>query len=97
MAASQDAMEEMASAYFEEALGAPPVRPCSIRLDELDLPPVAPGDLKVPFTAEDIKRTIDHMPHDRAPGPDGFSILFFRCCWDIIQEDLMFFPIAMRR
>ena len=29
------------------------------------------------------------MPADKAPGPDGFTIAFFRSCWDIIKDDLM--------
>ena len=26
---------------------------------------------------------------DRAPGPDGFFIGFFQCCWDILKPDVM--------
>jgi mannosylglycoprotein endo-beta-mannosidase len=29
------------------------------------------------------------MPGDKAPGPDGFTGLFCRKCWDIIKGDLM--------
>lgn len=30
-----------------------------------------------------------NMPHDRAPGPHGFSGLFFKKCCEIIADDLM--------
>jgi hypothetical protein len=46
-------------------------------------------DLGLPFSEEEIKEAIDDMPADKAPGPDGFSIAFFRSCWDIIKDDLM--------
>uniref|UniRef100_A0A453BAR3 Uncharacterized protein n=1 Tax=Aegilops tauschii subsp. strangulata TaxID=200361 RepID=A0A453BAR3_AEGTS len=29
------------------------------------------------------------MPSDKAPGPDGFTGLFFKKCWGIIKHDLM--------
>ena len=29
------------------------------------------------------------MNSDKAPGPDGFSIHFYRICWDIIKTDLI--------
>uniref|UniRef100_A0A453CPK7 Reverse transcriptase domain-containing protein n=1 Tax=Aegilops tauschii subsp. strangulata TaxID=200361 RepID=A0A453CPK7_AEGTS len=29
------------------------------------------------------------MPSDKAPGPDGFTGLFFKRCWNIVKADLM--------
>ena len=29
------------------------------------------------------------MQSDKAPGPDGFTGLFFKVCWDIIKEDVL--------
>jgi hypothetical protein len=37
----------------------------------------------------EVKNAIDHMPSDKAPGPDGFTSLFFKECWEIVKEDVM--------
>jgi len=41
-----------------------------------------------PFTEEEINNIIWKMELDKAPGLDGFSIHFYRLCWDIIKADL---------
>jgi hypothetical protein len=42
-----------------------------------------------PFTEEEDRNTINQMPSDKAPGPDGFTGIFFKRCWDIIKGDVM--------
>ena len=29
------------------------------------------------------------MAGDKAPGPDGFSIAFFKHCWAVVNDDVM--------
>jgi hypothetical protein len=41
-----------------------------------------------PFSEDEINNVIWMMEPDKAPGPDGFSIHFYRICWDIIKADL---------
>lgn len=41
-----------------------------------------------PFTDEEISNVIWKMEPDKSLGPDGFSIHFYRLCWDIIKADL---------
>jgi hypothetical protein len=45
--------------------------------------------LMKPFTEEEICNVIWSMEPDKAPGPDGFSIHFYRTCWEIIKTDLL--------
>jgi len=37
---------------------------------------------------EEIRRTIWTLQPDKAPGPDGFPICFYRAFWGLIKKDL---------
>jgi hypothetical protein len=41
-----------------------------------------------PFTMEEIKLVVFGMSSDKAPGPDGFSMIFYQTYWDVIKEDI---------
>src|ERR1044071_194457 len=43
--------------------------------------------LTEPFDKQEIDDTINHMPIDKAPGPDGFNGMFLKKCWSIVCED----------
>jgi hypothetical protein len=45
--------------------------------------------LMKPFTEEEINNAIWSMELDKSPGPDDFSINFYRNCWEIIKIDLI--------
>uniref|UniRef100_M8CU85 Uncharacterized protein n=1 Tax=Aegilops tauschii TaxID=37682 RepID=M8CU85_AEGTA len=49
--------------------------PCSPSMAKLQ-----GGGLDNPFTKEEVWRAIKASPADRAPGPNGFSGIFFRLC-----------------
>eukprot|EP00253_Pinus_taeda_P009325 PITA_09325 len=44
--------------------------------------------LMSPVTEEEITSIVWSMEPDKAPGPDGFTIHFYRICWEIIKIDL---------
>lgn len=46
-------------------------------------------DFTKPFSDEEVNLVIKQMPPDRAPGPDGFTGLFLKRCWEIIKDDFM--------
>jgi hypothetical protein len=44
-------------------------------------------DLTRPFEKKELDDIIKAMPSDRAPGPDGFSGMFLKRCWPIVQNE----------
>ena len=57
--------------------------------EELNLESHDLQELDSPFSEEEVIEAINSMPSDKAPGPDGFTGLFFKKCWGIIKHDLM--------
>ncbi|KAJ9539315.1 hypothetical protein OSB04_032048 [Centaurea solstitialis] len=45
--------------------------------------------LEAPFSEQEIKRAIWECGGDKSPGPDGFSLQFFKAFWSTIKGDLM--------
>eukprot|EP00253_Pinus_taeda_P023364 PITA_23364 len=37
---------------------------------------------------EEVEEAIRSMPNDKAPGPDGFTINFYKACWSIVKQDV---------
>lgn len=42
-----------------------------------------------PLNLEEIKKVVFSLPPDKAPGPNGFTGLFFQKCWDFIGFDVL--------
>lgn len=62
------------------------------RFEDLDMPFIAISDSissEKPFTEEDVKNVIWHFGTNKAPGPDGFTMEFFKASWEVIKLDLM--------
>jgi hypothetical protein len=45
--------------------------------------------LEAQFSIEEIKEAIDSSYAEGAPGPDGFSFMFYQKFWPIIKDDFM--------
>ena len=83
--------EESAGAFFnhyEDLLGTCAHNPLKLDLDQLDLPKKDLSGIDVCFSEEEIWQTIKEIPLGKAPGPDGFTGLFYRTAWPIIKEDI---------
>jgi hypothetical protein len=45
--------------------------------------------LTAPISMQEIRRSLNQMDPDKAPGPDGFTARFYTSCWPTIQKDLL--------
>ena len=51
--------------------------------------PLNLNGLDSPMTESEVLEATNDMPSDKAPGPDGFTGLFFKKCWNIVKVDLV--------
>jgi hypothetical protein len=58
--------------------------PQELILDETDK-----TNLICPFSMEEIKGVIMEMKENSAPGPNGFSVSFFKNSWEVIKGDVL--------
>ncbi|RVW97910.1 Transposon TX1 uncharacterized 149 kDa protein [Vitis vinifera] len=45
--------------------------------------------LEAPFSEGEVQSALMEMNGDKAPGPDGFSVFFWQCCWDFVKEEIL--------
>ena len=57
-------------------------------MSELDVPNIVLIELEAPFS-EEVWTTINSVPSDKTPVPDGFTRKFYKVCWQIIKLDIM--------
>ena len=41
------------------------------------------------FEEEEVRRVVLVVEEDKALGLDGFSIVFFQVCWEVVKEDII--------
>ena len=78
-------MANLVYEHFDRMLGSRENQSHLLNFGELNLPSVHNILLDHCFSEEEIWQAILDMPTDKAPGPDGFSRLFFRSAWPIIK------------
>ncbi|RVW48600.1 putative ribonuclease H protein [Vitis vinifera] len=45
--------------------------------------------LELPFTEDEVHSALMDMNGDKAPGPDGFMVAFWQCCWEFVKEEVL--------
>jgi hypothetical protein len=75
--------------FFQSTMQRPQPRQVEINYGIFNSQRYNLSSLDMPFTEAEIKKSIDLLPADKAPGPDGFTGTFFKSCWDIIKHDVM--------
>jgi len=83
--------------HFDGILGRARTRSTSLNLEAFHRAGVNLPSLEAPFTEDEVWATIKALPADRAPGPDGFTVRFFKSCWHIIKVDLMAALISLHQ
>lgn len=92
---TSEEIKSHAAAYFKNILGETelPVSPATLEtLQELlafRCSDIQQAYLKRQVLATEIKGTIDTMPRNKSPGPDGYCIEFLRASWDVVGNDVI--------
>ena len=47
------------------------------------------ADQEAPIAADEVWAAIKAKTSDRAPGPDGFTGVFYKIAWPVIQTEVM--------
>lgn len=47
--------------------------------------------MEAEFSEEEIFEGLHACDGDKAPGPDGFNLKFFREFWDVVKQDIIDF------
>jgi hypothetical protein len=85
----QEEKEDALWKYFDELIGTKKDRPHSLNFQFLGLDAINLSELDLPISSEEAKAALMEMHNDKAPGPDGFTALFFKKSWDVIVADIM--------
>jgi hypothetical protein len=85
----QTQIEDAFAEHYEQLFSTPPDRDFSIDLDAIGVPRHNLTLLDTEFTEEEVWAAVKDTPGDRSPGPDGFTGIFLRACWQTIKGDIM--------
>lgn len=75
--------------YYNAILGSSFERSSRFELSTLGLPSLNLSDLETLFSEDEVWRTINSLPNDKAPGPDGFTVRFYKKTWGVIKHDIL--------
>ncbi|XP_073030650.1 uncharacterized protein [Primulina eburnea] len=66
----------------------PQIKELEIEIENLATKEEMNQILCAPFTETEVRRALFDMHPDKAPGPDGFSTLFFQKFWEVVRPDV---------
>jgi hypothetical protein len=82
-------IEHTINAHFAMSMKKGPTRSRDFSWDNIPLLECDLSSLAEDVTEGEVHEAVKALPSDKAPGPDGFTGLFFKVCWATIKEDLM--------
>ena len=89
VAITQEDKNQVLFYHFDGVLGQAKARSVIFNLAAFLRARIDLSVLEEPFTEEEIWATIQSLPADRVPGPDGFTGRFYKTCWPIIKSDFI--------
>lgn len=75
--------------FFSARFGLNQPRDLGLIWKNINFPSFDLSELEADISEEELKATINCLPPEKAPGPDGFTGSFFKVAWDIIKGDLL--------
>jgi hypothetical protein len=72
--------------HFAMSMKIGPRRLRDFSWDNIPLPECDLSSLAEDFTEEEVHEAVKALPSDKAPGPDGFTGLFFKVCWPLSRK-----------
>jgi len=89
----QPLLKKVATSHFQQLFQEDGSSDDDLVADFLSNIPSLVADLNArllkPFTKKKIVEVIWSMEPDKAPRPDGFTIHFYKACWNVIKLDLL--------
>ncbi|RVW38145.1 hypothetical protein CK203_091289 [Vitis vinifera] len=86
----EEELKEWIGSYFKSMFEDPIVRRPEVEsglfntLDSLD------NDiLEMQFSIEEVLRALSDLGGDKAPGPNGFTLAFWKTCWPVVRGEVM--------
>lgn len=75
--------------HYNSILGTSFGRSRRVNLAAIGLPSLELSDLEVLFAEDEVRSVVMTMPDDKAPGPDSFTVRFYKVAWDVIKSDVL--------
>jgi exonuclease III len=85
----QEEKQEVVWDFYNNLLGTAVQRNCSFNLAAFHIPTRNLEQLERDVTEAEVWATINSIPSDKAPGPDGYTGRFYKHAWPIIKGDFM--------
>jgi exonuclease III len=85
----QEEKQEVVWDFYNNLLGTAVQRNCSLNLAAFHIPTRNLEQLERDVTEAEVWATINSIPSDKAPGPDGYTGRFYKHAWPIIKGDFM--------
>ena len=86
---SDESLAQSVFDHYNQLLGTNYERTRRVDLHAIGLPALDLNELETVFTEDEIWGVIKGLPNEKAPGPDGFTGIFYKVAWPYIKTDVV--------